>query len=87
MEGKKHGDVMLRPITEFDPEQIKRREYMGIGALIAGVVCLIAGFVGMIFLTYIGLALLTAGTAATITGVHVLSSIPNVLALPYESWT
>jgi hypothetical protein len=68
--------------SNIEPEQVKRREYYGIAALLFGLLNLTGGIVGLILLVPLGLTLLCLGAAAIATGVFVLSNIPCMVALP-----
>ena len=69
------------------PEQIKRREYIGLAAFIIGLINLFAGTIGLLFLSPVGLALIGLGAACTASGIFILDSIPNVVAGGEDRWT
>lgn len=70
----------------MNPEQVKRREYLGLAGLVVGVLNLLAGIGCLIYLVPLGLALMGFGIAVTIAGVMVLNRIPDVVASPDEVW-
>ena len=70
----------------MNPEQVKRREYLGLAGLVVGVLNLLAGIGCLIYLVPLGLALMGFGIAVTIAGVMVLNRIPAVVASPDEVW-
>ena len=70
----------------MNPEQVKRREYLGLTGLVVGVLNLLAGIGCLIYLVPLGLALMGFGIAVTIAGVMVLNRIPDVVASPDEVW-
>ena len=70
----------------MNPDQVKRREYLGLAGLVVGVLNLLAGIGCLIFLVPVGLALMGFGIAVTIAGVIVLNRIPDVVASPDEVW-
>ena len=70
----------------MNPEQVKRREYLGLAGLIVGVLNMIAGIGCLLYLVPLGLALMGFGIAVTIAGVMVLNRIPDVVASPDEVW-
>ena len=74
--------MSLAANSNIEPEEVKRREYYGIGALLLGLFSLIGGVVGLVFLIPAGLTLLCLGAAVTAMGVVVLSKTPCVVALP-----
>ncbi len=70
----------------MNPEQIKRREYYGLGTLLGGIVLVFAGIGCLLFSLLVGLLLLGLGAAAAITGLLVLHRIPDVVGQPDELW-
>ena len=70
----------------MNPEQVKRREYLGLAGLVVGVLNLLAGIGCLIYLVPLGLALMGFGISVTIAGVMVLNRIPDVVASPDEVW-
>ncbi len=70
----------------MNPKQVKRREYFGLAGLTLGLLNVIAGIVGLLFLLPLGLTLVGLGSALTAAGVFVLTRIPDVLATPDELW-
>ena len=70
----------------MNPEQVKRREYLGLAGLVVGVLNLLAGIGCLIYLVPLGLALMGFGIAVTIAGVMILNRIPDVVASPDEVW-
>lgn len=70
----------------MNPTQIKHREYLGLGALIAGVLTLFAGVVCLLMSMALGLALISLGTAVAAAGLFVLTKIPDVLGQPEQLW-
>jgi hypothetical protein len=70
----------------MNPEQVKRREYLGLAGLVVGVLNLIAGLTCLLYLVPVGLALMGFGTAATVAGIIILNRIPDVVASPDELW-
>ncbi len=67
----------------MNPEQVKRREYLGLAGLAVGIINLVAGLTCLLYLVPVGLALIGFGTAA---GVFILNRIPDVVASPDEFW-
>ena len=74
-------EFTLRFPPDFDPEQVKRQEIIGIAALLMGTLSLIAGFFSVIFFLYAGLLLVASGVVAAAVGVHWLTSIPDVMTV------
>ena len=61
------------------PEQIKKREYTGLAALLGGVISVAVGAVLLLLSQAISLIFLGIGAACALTGIVVLNKIP-----PYE---
>lgn len=70
----------------MNPSQIKRREYIGLAALIGGLIVLLAGILCLLISLPISLLLLGSGVAIGVTGITVLHNIPDVIGQPEELW-
>lgn len=70
----------------MNPEQVKRREHLGLICLICGILMLLVGLGCLFYLLNLGLALTGFGMAATSTGIFVLNRIPDVVVSPDEAW-
>lgn len=70
----------------MDPEEVKRREYLGLVALVLGIVFFLAGLTCLAYLAAIGLALIAFGAALTVVGINVLKGIPDVIPSPDDIW-
>lgn len=65
----------------INPQQIKRREYLGLGGLIFGLISVLAGAVSLLFLIPLGLTVIGLGSALVAAGIFILDNIPDVIAL------
>ena len=70
----------------MNPQQVKRREYLGLGALIIGLLHVVAGLVSLLFSMPIGLVVLGLGAALLTAGTLVLSNIPDVVGPAEDLW-
>ena len=70
----------------MNPQQVKRREYLGLSGLLIGAVHLVAGLICLLFSMPIGLLVLGFGTAAFSAGIFVLSNIPDVVGPREDLW-
>ena len=68
----------------MNPDQVKRREYLGLTGLIVGILIALTGLACLLFLFPLGLAVTGLGCAITAAGIFVLNKIPDVLASPEE---
>ena len=64
----------------MNPQQVKRREYLGLGTTLIGAVFVVSSIFSVFFAPLIALALAVTGSAVLATGIFVLNSIPDVLA-------
>ena len=64
----------------MNPEEIKRREYLGLAGLVLGLLNLLAGLAGLMFSMPLGLLMLGLGTGLTAAGVFILKRIPDVVS-------
>ncbi|MEM7080759.1 MAG: hypothetical protein AAF513_19230 [Pseudomonadota bacterium] len=65
----------------LNPDQVKRREHMGLGCFAAGAFLVIAGLITLMLTLTISLALLTIGCALSGAGLFMLARIPDLVAL------
>ncbi len=70
----------------MNPQQVKRREYMGLSGLLIGAVQLLAGLICLLFSMPIGLLVLGLGAALFTAGVYVLTRIPDVVGPREDLW-
>ncbi len=70
----------------MNPEQIKRREYLGLSALGVGILNALAGICCLLASLAVGLVLISFGTALAAAGLFILTKIPDVLGQPEELW-
>jgi len=70
----------------MNPEQVKRREYLGLATLVLGAIGVIAGVVWFFFQIPTGLILLGIGVAAGTIGILVLNRIPDMIASGDDLW-
>ncbi len=70
----------------MNPNQIKRREYLGLATLIAGVLALLIGMLCLLVSTAIGLLVAVLGLAVCTCGVVILHNIPDVMVQQEELW-
>jgi hypothetical protein len=63
----------------LNPDQVKRREYLGLTCLSIGLVTAVVGIVSLLFLLPLGLSLIGFGSAAITGGVFVLMRIPDLV--------
>ena len=69
-----------------NPNQIKRREYMGLAGLSVGLITAVAGIVSLLFLLPLGFGLIAVGSAAFAAGVLVLMHIPELIERSENLW-
>ena len=70
----------------MNPQQVKRREYLGLAGLLLGLINAIAGLISLVFSMPIGLTLLGFGLAASAAGTIVLTTIPDVVGPVEDLW-
>lgn len=75
-------------ISGFDmnPEAVKRREYIGIACFLGGVFLCIVGIAGFFLHWTAALTIVIFGIATGGGGIATLSSIPDLIHTPDESW-
>ena len=70
----------------MNPNQVKRREYLGLSGLLLGAILVLSGVISLLFLLPLGLGLLGLGCALFAAGVLVLMHIPDLVGPPEEVW-
>ncbi len=70
----------------MNPETVKRREYIGILCILSGAFLCIAGIAGFFLNWPAALAIVISGITAGGVGLATLSSIPDLVQTPDESW-
>lgn len=70
----------------MNPQQVKRREYLGLAGLLLGLINAIAGLISLIFSMPIGLTLLGFGLATSAASTIVLTKIPDVVGPVEDLW-
>jgi hypothetical protein len=70
----------------LNPDQVKRREYVGLGAFIFGAIDLIAGILLLLVGVHAGLWLAILGAVIAAAGTHVLMKIPDLIGSSDEIW-
>lgn len=80
-----HHSLGYLDALPVDPEDIKRREYLGISSFLLGLVALLSGFITLVFLIPLSIVLLSLGCAAAAAGMLVLGNIPNIVTLSEAS--
>ncbi len=63
----------------MNPDEVKRREYLGLGALVLGLLNVITGLTCLLFSMPLGLTFLGFGVGITAAGIFVLTKIPDVI--------
>ena len=70
----------------MNPDEVKRREYLGLAGLILGLVNVITGLIGLLFSMPLGLLVLGFGVGITAAGIFVLTKIPDVVGPTEDLW-
>lgn len=70
----------------MNPDEVKRREYLGLAGLVLGLLNVIAGLIGLMFSPPLGLIVLGLGIAVTFAGIFVLTKIPDVVEPADDLW-
>jgi hypothetical protein len=70
----------------MDPQEVKRREYLGLTALVLGSVLSLAGLACLLYLASIGLVLIALGAGLIVAGMTILKRIPAIVPSPDDVW-
>lgn len=70
----------------MNPETVKRREYIGILCFLCGIFLCIVGITGFFLHWTAALAIVIFGIVTGGGGIATLSSIPDLIHTPDESW-
>ncbi len=70
--------------VDWNPNQVKQREHLGIGAMVSGALFIVAGLV-VLFISWPAAAIaISAGLFALVVGGAILARIPDLLSTPDE---
>ena len=67
----------------MNPDQVKRREHLGLTFVLGGLLAGLAGIICLLFLLPLGLSILGLGTALCTAGVLVLMRIPDLVGTTF----
>jgi len=70
----------------MNPDEVKRREYLGLAGLLVGLLNAVTGLIGLLFSIPVGLIVLSIGIAITAAGIFILTKIPDVVAPTEDLW-